>query len=121
MEYGNIKISGPVSLYLTEYNNVKYAFFGDHHGSLEGKCIPCDSQNSAEYNNCLDITKFLDNIFEQNEKKNKGVDLFLEIPFRKTSKKIAISTGTVLNSIENYQVVLLKMYCFIFQILDLKQ
>lgn len=101
-----MNISGPVSLYLAEYNNVKYAFFGDHHGSLEGKCIPCNDQGLKNHldneNNCLVITNLLDNIFKGNEKKKKGVDLFLEIPFRKTSKKIKISDGTVLNEIEDY-------------------
>ena len=73
-----INISGAVSLYLTEYKNKRYYFFGDVHGSFKGGCAdncqllsPHTFQTENEDQDCVDISKFIDLVCRSQERYNQ--------------------------------------------------
>ena len=90
-------ISGPVSMFLYEYNNKKYYFFGDKHHSRETKCqdkgYKCDSFDYSFTNvksigsNCTQMGVLLHNWFIYNNDHNIKTDFYLESFYTKENKR----------------------------------
>lgn len=83
------KLSGPVSAYVTEYENKSFNFFGDAHFSMSGKCSPCQDINlqnlkinvPEESEDCWDISVLLSKTFTEASEKGVWVDFYIELPF----------------------------------------
>lgn len=74
-------ISGPTSIAIITYQNIKFFLCGDRHFSTEGSC-PSDIY--------YDIDDFIDIVIENASIEDKYVDIYLESPFpnkRRTQKE----------------------------------
>ena len=77
----NIEISGPVSISIGNYDNKRYYFFGDRHGSMTRICTePC-----SDFNNCYDITQLISAMAKYDD---SIIDFYIEHPFLGKSMKI---------------------------------
>lgn len=77
----NIEISGPVLISIGNYNNKRYYFFGDRHGSIRHVCPePC-----SNFNNCYDITQLISDMSRYDD---SIIDFYIEHPFLGKSMKI---------------------------------
>ena len=100
-------ISGPVSMYIYEYNNKKYYFFGDKHHGRATKCqekgYKCDSFDYSFTNvksigsNCSQMGVLLHNWFVYNNDHNIKTDFYLETFYTKENKRF--------NEEENLQLI----------------
>lgn len=89
MEKEFMAISGPISIELAEYDGRKYIFLEDKHFGRERTCENCETVN-----NCIDLTKLVENIFTNNENNKNGSQLFLEVRFQKGKNMVAkMETG----------------------------
>jgi len=89
----NIKyLSGPISWYTFNYQNVNYIFFGDAHMSKENNCESLGYQCADVDTNlniptgiglpeCVSLSVYLDLLFKYNNKQNIITDFFTEHPF----------------------------------------
>lgn len=92
-------ISGPISwsFYFVVFDDgtsKKFHFFGDKHFGRSDNCeslgdkFKCSSVSSPSRSKyCYDIVYFLENVFEKAEKSNTVVDLFLEVPYLRSSEE----------------------------------
>jgi len=90
-------ISGPSCLYIYEYNNKIYYFFGDIHRSRKGTChdlgYKCDAfnynfTNTTNANStCTTIGALLHNWFNYNNKNNIKTDFYLEEFYTKENER----------------------------------
>ncbi|ARF09983.1 hypothetical protein Indivirus_6_49 [Indivirus ILV1] len=103
---GSIKnISGPVSIWIGDYDQNRYILMGDVHFDITSHICPTDcmkiedipSKNSASVNysensytlgnkvgldnTCYEVTRLLDEIFNEALKTKQYIDFFHEIPF----------------------------------------
>lgn len=85
----NFRLSGPVSAYSGEYAGKKYYFFGDAHFSTKGICsTDCANVDPITFKNypenpddCVDIVRYLKDLFIRRGQQDQYTDFFLEIPF----------------------------------------
>lgn len=73
----SILISGPISISIVTYNNIKFILFGDKHFFREGSC-PTIMCNEIP---CYDIDEAINVIIQRAMTHNKYVDIFLEAHF----------------------------------------
>jgi hypothetical protein len=76
MQYIN-KISGPVSVFIFNYNQTLFYFFGDTHFSEANLCQPC------HLSNCIDINTLLHLWFTYNNNHQIKTDFYIESSFTK--------------------------------------
>ena len=106
-------ISGPVSLFIYQYNNKHYYFFGDLHGTRKDNCyyngMQCDAFN---YNftetmnantNCTTIGALFHNWFVYNNSKNIKTDCYLEEHYTKENERF--EDVETLNIIKNRSTI----------------
>lgn len=82
-------LSGPVSAYSGTYKDKKLLFFGDAHFSMANRCgNDCKDINPLTWRetgseNCVDIVRYLKDLFDQGEIEGKYTDFALEAGFTK--------------------------------------
>lgn len=97
-------ISGPISLASFNLDGRKFYFFGDKHFSKEMNCesiVPClKSKKSKNSQSCYDFVYFLDQIFQNAQRKNEYIDFFLETPFVLKNMRFSDIDTDYISSIE---------------------
>ena len=110
-----ISLSGANSLYVYNFNNKLYAFFGDQHSSIEGGCeeklnIKCDTfdyryEKSVLYDtNCWTIGSLLDEWFTYNNYNDIKTDFYFEISFVKGNLRQDTDLDTIVTNRRHDQI-----------------
>ena len=87
-----IYLSGAISAYMSEGQDVKYMFFGDSHYSVENMCkgnCSYDFENEREFEernsdmniNCWEVALLFNDIINKAKREGKFVDVYIEIPY----------------------------------------
>lgn len=77
----SILISGPISLTIARYGDLKFILFGDRHNSNEGECTEIKCSNATNFTDddlCYTADGIIAKIIKDAEKENQYVDIYLE-------------------------------------------
>jgi hypothetical protein len=113
------KLSGPVSAFVTQFENKKYEFFGDAHYSMENTCSPCQDINlkdlqlvqPAGSEDCWDISVLLSKMFTEASEKNVWIDFYIEIPFL-SKNSFRPSEKEIYSQVESFGYIYKLYYIF---------